>query len=271
MTGARAPRTKACRLAAVWGACWLVALAAWPAQGQVPLDPFGWHAAPAGSLEYELVVDVVPSGSAAPVGAGELVLRHRYDVSASAALRYMVSDRLSLRAAAAVHGWAARAGPHGHPPPPWQWSADAPQGTVGAGWRFLPHSPLDPRLDVDLHTGAVPWLEAHMSVSRVRDPVVLNGALGVRWLPATGGGGLGISAAARASFVANERVSFVAGIAHVFPAGMLDLPATALSAGVYYAWDGTNGAGLGLEALVLVRGGAVDAGFRVTWMGRRMP
>lgn len=270
MMGATDRRTRAWFLVAAWGAWWLTVLVAGSARGQAPIDPFGWQAVPPGSLEYELVVDVVADGSAAAAG-GELLLRQQYDVSTAVALRYAVNDRLSLRATAALKAWAARLGPQAGAPPPWQWSTGAPWGSVGVGWRVSPQSPLDPRLDVDVHAGAVPGVGAHLSVSRIRDPVVINGALGVRSLAGAGSSRLAVTAGARAAFVANERLSFVAGIAHAFPAGMLDLPATALSAGVYYAWDGTNGAGLGLEALVLVRGGAVDAGFRVTWMGRRMP
>jgi len=258
----------------------LLALLPGPAWGQGSIDPLRRPPERAGLLEYEFGVDVFPGGGET-VGKDDrgqplALVQQRYTLMPQVAFRYAVNERWSMRAAAgtSIGGWRRGDGHHGLGA--WQWSAGSGFGSVGVGWRWAPGTDWDPRLDVQWHLGPAPQAEAHLSVSRLRDPVVLTGGLGVlaaraAWEPGGTAPGLGVVTAAKAAFVANQRVSFVAGVSHLLPAGVLQAPATTLTFGVHYALDGVQQRTVSWETVLVARGGALDMGFRVSWMGRRVP
>lgn len=269
----RRPGRRSC--GAVLAVFVLLVVGAGQAGAREPVDVLSRSVERTGLLEYELAVDVEPGGGIVPGedDHGQVVpgLRQRYDVAAAVALEYWVSERLSLRAAGTAGAWAVRRGVPGEAPPPWQWGAGAGHGQLGIGWRWAPGTAWDPRLDVAMLAGTSGRMEAHVSVRRVRDPVVLTGALGFITDAPTAGDGFRVVASAKAAFVANDKVSFVAGVSHLVPAGTLEVPATMLSAGVHYVVDEARDTGIGVETTLAFRGERVDVGLRLSWSGRHGP
>ena len=265
------------RLAGGVRAAWAVALSLWAsatisppalAQPSTSIDPL-WRPAPAaGELHYELALDIMAGGHQTVEwtvsGTPQALVEHRYRVGAHAVVGYWVSGRFALRAAAAVGGDVVRRAPPNELPPGWAWEASPGRVGLGASWRVGQESAWQPTLDLMIFSGhATPW-EAQLAVTRMRDPVVLSGAVGVA---ADGRGGALLLVGGRAAFVANDKVSFTAGVTHATPGRMERLPLTTFTLGLHYALDGADSPGIGAEAVMSIAGGEARPGLRVVWSG----
>lgn len=248
-------------------------LAAAPAAAADAFDPLISGPARAGQLEYELVAAVLPTArlSADDSKAEQPTLQaeQRYRVGAGISADYWVTPRLVVHAAMAAGGTAVRYGPPGEADPPWSWSGRSGEGTIGAGWRLTSGPPWEAQVQLRRHGGGDPAWTIGLHATRTTDPVVLSGGIDVT--RRDGQNALDLTLASRAVFVANERVSFVAGVSQLFPGKLAIAPVTTLSMGVYYALGGDSRHGFGMEALLAAQAGAVQAGLRLVWHGSSRP
>ncbi|MGC9523687.1 MAG: hypothetical protein ACP5HG_17680 [Anaerolineae bacterium] len=118
-------------------------------------------------------------------------------------------------------------------------------------WRVAPDSPWDPRVTLSLGD---PWRSAvDLSVSLLRDPVVLAGEIGVcsrqekprDWVRVTMGAG----------FTANSLVKVIGAASIVVPTSGVAFPAGSVGLGVRYALDAVGRRELALHVTLGTEGG----------------
>src|SRR5690606_36553930 len=122
--------------------------------------------------------------------------------------------------------------------------------------------PLEPAIRLQVASKGTATLG--LSVSAIRDPVVLSGRAGVM---RNGGEADTLELSLGAGFVANDRVSFGASVSHVTVPGTARRPVTVLTARVGYAPGARSTAEIGVTASLHVGGESPSAGFGVFWQG----
>ncbi|MBO8140613.1 MAG: hypothetical protein H0Z37_00360 [Firmicutes bacterium] len=111
----------------------------------------------------------------------------------------------------------------------------------------------------------MPRIDARLSVSRVRDPLVLAAELSVL---ADRNERLGTGVALSAGFVANDRSSLTAEAAHVFWPDGRAFPATTVAVGVQHWLDGEARRAVTFRASMTATGPEIRLGFEAALIVR---
>lgn len=134
----------------------------------------------------------------------------------------------------------------------------------GLQGRLRPQHPLEPKLGVSIAFPAK-VVQGQLSLSAVRDPIVLSGTLsyGTRLdSPETS-----LTAGVGISFVANDVINLGVGIRHQVVPGTLIPPANSLSLGLGYVYDRALGRQVNFDTTYGSNGEDIIVSFGVGWSG----
>lgn len=237
-----------------------------PARAQAPLDTLAQSQASPGSYAYSVALQYVPLGRSVDVG-GLLSFRElgrvmRFSLAGS----YTLTDRFAIHASVGSAQSAVQTEPLGglFAPPASILVDSSTVASISGSYRVAPESRWDPRIAL---SATYPWgWGVQVSVTFLRDPVVLAGALG--YVRALDRYDEGVRLALGIGFVANETLSFTLTTIQFLPTAGPTLPETHFTLQAIYGLDPEGKRDISLVNTVRLRGGEVQAGVGVMWTSR---
>jgi len=138
---------------------------------------------------------------------------------------------------------------------------------VSLSYRLEPDNPLDPSLSLSLYK---PWaLEASLSLSAIRDPIVLSGSLAY-WHSFMPPFTSSLTLSSGVGFVANDRISLSASASLNQPLIFASSPSLSLGLSTSYNFDPAGNSQIAFNINTTLSGGVADYGLSFSYSLREL-